>query len=59
MGFLKALFMDDQVISKDVFRVRMLEPECSWILNEDEIRVRYRNTFSIDDILEEIEQNIR
>lgn len=56
MGFLKALFQEDQVLNKEDFRTRMVQPECSWILSDTAIRMRYKRTFSCEKLLNKIEK---
>ena len=42
MGFLKALFGTEHVVSKYMFTNKMLDANCSWILSDVETRKRYR-----------------
>lgn len=57
IGFLKALFQSDISIGIYEFRERMKLPQCSWILDDNTIRSRYRQTFMDESLLDQIEKN--
>ena len=57
-GFAMALFRDDYQISREVFRERVAEARCSWMLDDSAIRDRYCRAFIKPDVLERAERDI-